>query len=47
MFNRYLVDMVQNGHVHFYERMGAISYGAAIDPAEYNNPISPVYIVSH
>lgn len=46
LFNRYQVDMVHNGHIHIYERLTSISYGGAIDQAELNNPISPVYIVN-
>ncbi|OZJ01427.1 hypothetical protein BZG36_05750 [Bifiguratus adelaidae] len=45
LLNKYEVDLVMHGHIHFYERNAPMKNGV-VDPNELNNPSSPWYIVN-
>ncbi len=46
LFETYNVDAVLQGHFHVYERNLPIFVNGTIDPAGYNNPVTPWYIVN-
>lgn len=46
LFNKYNVDVYFAGHIHWYERLYAISPGGNVVNTDYNNPTAPVYIVN-
>jgi len=45
-FNKYNVDLVLAGHVHYYERMWPIAPGGIVTQTNYSQPSAPVYIVN-
>ncbi|KAM0750698.1 putative acid phosphatase [Meredithblackwellia eburnea MCA 4105] len=45
LLNKYNVDIVVHGHVHNMQLIPPIKNGV-VDPAGYNNPSSPMYIVN-
>lgn len=46
VFEQYGVDLVLQGHYHIYERNLPVFVNGTIDPAGYDNPSSPVYIIN-
>ncbi len=49
LFNQYKVDLVFQGHNHFYERTFPIAAGTAVDKAQepnYADPLGTIYLVT-
>jgi len=46
LFNKYGVDVYFAGHVHWYERLYAVSPGGIVENTNYIDPKAPVYIVN-
>jgi len=46
LFNKYNVDLVLAGHVHWYERLWPLGPGGNITQENYDNPPVPIYFVN-
>ena len=46
VFEQYGVDLVLQGHYHVYQRNLPVFTNGTLDPAGYNNPSAPFYVIN-